>query len=240
MTSLVVMGQDTDAEQQELEKSMQKQRDQYQAILKTVGGDGLENDPEFQKMIKGGIKDPKALMEKLQQIRAKNGKSTDVGTIGQSGQKFSAKDLFKGNASKIISMMLQQFSNMSDDQVKASMLRGAQGKPQEKFLKNNPKFLNFAAKLFKDPIALPQFAKIIDQRRKLTFFVGANICVFLFGFFVRKVQKNRNPEKQFTTTMNQFIFRQILMNSIRLGVFLAFFHNEVGPLWKVFRSTMFA
>lgn len=240
----VTQGQDDveDQEAQKLQKEMEDQRSQYQAILKAVGGEGVENDPDFQKMVKEGIKDPQQMLQKLQEIRQKNGKDTNIGTIGGGGkaQGMKLKDLLKGNASEMVKLMLQQFAHVGPDQLKARLLAANEGKPQGNFLKNNPKFLDFVVAAFKHPNALPDFARILDQRQKLTYFVGFNIFIFIFGMWYKRVQKNRNQNKDMTKSMNQFIFRTIFLFGIRIAGFVAFFHNEVGALFGVFKTTFLA
>jgi hypothetical protein len=241
----VTQGQDDleDQEAQKLQKEMEDQRSQYQAILKAVGGEGVENDPDFQKMVKEGIKDPQQMLQKLQEIRQKNGKDTNIGTIGGGGGKaqgMKLKDLLKGNASEMVKLMLQQFAHVGPDQLKARLLAANEGKPQGEFLKNNPRFLNFVVKAFKHPNALPNFAKILDQRQKLTYFVGVNIFIFIFGMWYKRVQKNRNQDKSATKSMNQFVFRTIFFFGLRIGAFIAFFHKEVYQIASIFKNSMFS
>ncbi len=238
----------SDSEDQEainLQNEMKGQRAQFQAILKAVGGEGVENDPDFQKMVKEGMKDPQQMLKKLQEIRQKNGKDGNIGSIGgpsNGGSAGSMKmaDLLKGNASEIVRMMIQQFNHVSPVELKTRLLASTEGKPQGNFLKKNPKFLDFIVAAFKHPSALPDFAKILDQRQKLTYFVGVNIFVFFFGMWYKRVQKNRNQNKEFTKSMNQFIFRTAMMFGIRIGVFVAFFHTEVGPVFGLFKDTVLA
>ena len=240
----VIWGQDNleDQEDKSLQKELKDQRSQYQAILKTVGGEGIENDPDFQKMVQEGLKDPQKLLKKLQDIQQKNGKSNANGMMGslENSKNMKVADLLKGNASKIMKSMIQQFNPISPQQLKTSLLVTTEGKPQGDFLKNNPKFLNFLVRALKHPNALPNVAKILDQRQKLMYFVGANIFVLFFGIWYKRVQRNRNQDREITKSVNQFIFRFIFLSGIRLGIFVAFFHSEVGDIFGVFKKSFFA
>jgi len=240
----VAMGQSDfeDDEAQKMQDEMQAQRAQYQQILKAVGGEGVENDPDFQKMVKEGVKDPQQMLKKLQEIRKKNGKDGNIGQIGGSGAGNPAagmklKDLMKGNASNVVRMMMQQFNHVSPAELKSRLLAATEGKPQGNFLRNNPRFLDFVVKTFKHPDALPDFARILDQRQKLTYFVGVNIFIFFFALWYKRVQKRRNSEKALNKSINQFVFRTIMFTGLRLGVFAAFFHKEVYPLFSIAKST---
>ncbi|TNE97804.1 MAG: hypothetical protein EP326_10850, partial [Deltaproteobacteria bacterium] len=142
----VSMGQDSEDSPENLQKEMQNQRSQYQAILKAVGGEGVENDPDFQKMVKEGMKDPQQMIKKLQEIRAKNGKDGNIGNIGGSNSgkpgtptNMSLAQLLKGDASGMVRVMIQQFNHVSPNELKFRILMTTEGKPQGNFLKNNPK-----------------------------------------------------------------------------------------------------
>lgn len=241
----VSMGQDSEDSPENLQKEMQNQRSQYQAILKAVGGEGVENDPDFQKMVKEGMKDPQQMIKKLQEIRSKNGKEGNIGNIGGSKggntgtpSNISLAQLLKGDASGMVRVMIQQFNHVSPSELKSKILMTTEGKPQGNFLKNNPKFLDFIVASFKHPSALPDFARILDQKQKLTYFVGANIFIFFFGMWFKRVQKNRNQESDVTKRMNHFIFRTIFFLGLRIAVFVSFFHAEAGPIFGVFKDTV--
>jgi hypothetical protein len=240
----VTWGQDNieDQEDKNLQKELNDQRSQYQAILKAFGGEGVENDPEFQKMVKEGLKDPQKLLKKLQDIQQKNGKGQTNGMMGslENSKNMKIADLLKGNASAIMKSMIQQFNPISPQQLKVSLLATTEGKALGEFLKNNPKFLDFLVGALKHPNALPNFAKILDQRQKLTYFVGANIFVFFFGMWYKRVQRNRNQDREITNSVNQFIFRLIFLTGIRFGIFVAFFHNEAGDIFGVFKKSFLA
>ncbi len=132
---------------------------------------------------------------------------------------------------KMVGASLQSFQSMSDEQLRAHLLTRTAGNPVGVAFGQYPKLLDFLVKLLRDPVALPQFFSILNHKTKLMIFFAINLVLFFVGFLLKKAHKAKG------VGLGTHFKRWFVFFSLRLIVFLVFFHTEVGPFFFIARDT---
>lgn len=102
--------------------------------------------------------------------------------------------------------------------------------PQGKFLRANPKFLEFLIEISRDDRVLQGLVKISSEKKKLKTFGFSVICTFMIFFFwgLRKKDHHR--------LLRRLIGKVVsfaLCIALIIGSFYFHFEKELGPLIKV-------
>ncbi len=203
-----------------LEGKLQEFKDSQQEVLDDLAPEQVRRqgklqgklEEELQKAISSG---DQKLVQELTKKLSKNVSS-----------KASAKQM-----QAMVDSSLQTFRSMSEDQLRGHLLARTAGNPVGVVFEKYPKVLDYIIRVLQDPIALPQFFSILNDKPKLMIFVGINIILFFFGFILKRVHKAKGAG------MGTHFKRWFLLFSIRLIVFLGFFHTEVGPFFFIAKDT---
>jgi len=94
------------------------------------------------------------------------------------------------------------------------------------------------AKMLRDEKALPEAARMANDRKKLYLYGGIVFGTMIFGWMLKKFM-NRGGGGTLTQGLSQSVMRFFFLMGIRFGVFLIMFGKHFGPAWKVFKTSFF-
>lgn len=158
--------------------------------------------------------------------------------IQASNPNLTKEQLDKMKLSEAMAMAMAPLKKMSSEDMKSMVLEQARGLKYYNLLVQYPKFLSVVIELIRDDRAVPQMVKVIEDKDRLKKFAAVMLCSILLGFVVARVisTKDRNLVKIFSL----FIFRVILMMSVRIGIIYYFFSDELGPAFNVVTKVFFS
>lgn len=125
---------------------------------------------------------------------------------------------------------------MPVEEMKANILKNAQGRPTEWLFTQFPKLLDIAANFMIDPDALPAMMGILPQKDQLQLFLVISIAFFFGSFVIKKILV---PKK--AGFFSRFLYNTSISLVLTCGLFFIFysmFETEVGPAVKVIVSTL--
>lgn len=155
---------------------------------------------------------------------------------------------------KMVSMSLKTFRAMPRSDLKAHVTDKASGTLIGKLFDQFPSTIDLTVNTLQDPFALPTIFKIPQNRDKLYLFLGVNVFLWVTKWFFRRKRKVAKLEAQQSSakslgkrklkkkdpfvlgTLEFFLF----FFTIRICVFVLFFHREFYPLFLVVKRTYFS
>lgn len=134
--------------------------------------------------------------------------------------------------SESIKKTIAQFQGMSIIELENHIKITFKDSQYAPWFKKYPFFVTFIAEMLRSPEALPQMAKIADQKDKVVkISVGLLFTIILGMFMKRMVPKSAG----FLLRCSHFFIRVFILNVLRIGIFVYFFKNEMGPTWILFQ-----
>jgi hypothetical protein len=119
---------------------------------------------------------------------------------------------------------LAPFKAINDRDIKKSLKTFKKETPQMRFLPLEGKMIDRSIKVLKDPEALPKLASIIDQKKKLIYFLVFIVGTFIFGGIMKSMQKSKIIT--FFDGVKYFVVRVVVLYVIRVAGIVYFFHKE--------------
>lgn len=98
--------------------------------------------------------------------------------------------------------------------------------------KQHPKIGILTVKLIKDPVAIPQLIKIIENKQRLINFFSAMFLTIILSFLIRLLYNWK--KKNFFHALTFFIFKFFFIWGIRYLVIIFFFKEELYPAVRIF------
>lgn len=170
------------------------------------------------------------LKEKLQKAVAA-GDEKEIRAITQELAKTYKGANTAGHMKNMVNLALKQFQTMSEAQLRTHLLEHTSGNPVGVLLTNYPKTLDYLVKVLRDPLALPQFFSILAQKTKLMIFFGINVFLIVLNFLIKRAQVNTKASG------GTHFKRRLLFFTLRLLLFIGFFHTEIGPFFFIAKDT---
>lgn len=212
------MAQDTD----EIEDQLNSIEQEQQQVLNA-------NKPSKNKIVKlEDVKDHPAA--NLDILDGKNLSNTQKVEVVSNVFKF-AVNTDNLSSSDQMRIMIKGLKDVPDDTIKQNLLAKLQSGGLKNFIINNPKILTFLVKMLKHDEALPSLAKLTEDKKRYTTFAVAMIATFILGFILKMPLKK--GAKGAMKPIVSFFPRWLFIFTIRIGLFIFFFHNEAGPAVKL-------
>jgi hypothetical protein len=82
-------------------------------------------------------------------------------------------------------------------------------------------------------VALPQLAKMLDQKDKLAKMSVTLLFTFVVGMILKKMVHAKAP---FSFKVIHFFLRASFLMVLRIGIVIYFFQEELTPAWKLFHT----
>ncbi|WP_127716047.1 hypothetical protein [Halobacteriovorax sp. HLS] len=150
------------------------------------------------------------------------------------GQKMDRAEMLK-KMPAMIKQLTGQFSRMSRPAARAKIQENIDQTPAKAIFKFIPKGVDFITDLLRSDTALISLLGMFKDKAKLTQFFIANLVTFILGFFILKKSK----EASFFERVTKWFMKKGIIYSLRVGILMYFFSNEVGPTWVIFSNTFF-
>lgn len=148
------------------------------------------------------------------------------------------QDLGKIKYSEAIRVTLAPLQKLSESELLAMLKENTKGSSAAVYVEQFPHLMVFAVKLIKDTDAIPSMVKIVDDQDKLIRFGGLMIATILFGFFLKRLTAKEG--RDVIPALGIWFMRFLIMLSLRIGLIILFYGNELTPAFNVAKSTLFS
>lgn len=154
--------------------------------------------------------------------------------LGQAKEKFN-----EGKFSELVEQCLRPIRAMKAEDFEQQVLMSNEGKPMGRYFRDHPRALKFFVKLLQDKEAMVSASKMLENRQRFTVFLVINICLFLIAWIYKNFIRSQAPKPYFIRVKDGLTLF-LVMFALRLSVLIYFFHQELGPLFKVIKDFYFA
>jgi hypothetical protein len=135
---------------------------------------------------------------------------------------------------RAMTKMLKRYQNMSVEDIEKEILTGSQGTKTHYFFKKYPKSLEFMARTYQDPQAIPRAIEMMDDRDKLKqvgiYMLGTIIISFLLGKIM--IRPNMGLMKRLTMRLT----RAVMIWGLRGGILVYFYGYYLSPMWRIAKT----
>jgi len=204
-----------DQETQDLEDSLKDYRSQQKELtdaLSQMNSDGQISADEKKK-----------LMEMY---------SSATGQGGKNGLPEGGK-LSMEKFRPIIKQLNDQYGRMSYAAAKGQIQSNIEVTPAKPLFKAFPKMVDFVTHLIRDNQAMLGLLDMFKDKRKLLFFLAANISTILLGWILRR---RVSKDAGFSEKLSKWIFRKGIVIGLRFGILMLFFKAEIYPTWLIVKK----
>ncbi|MCB9060850.1 MAG: hypothetical protein H6622_04950 [Halobacteriovoraceae bacterium] len=229
-----------------------QEHSQKNKMQKDSEGSGETSDFENIDVEKLRSLSPEQIQEMLNQLNQKNAlvpqneKVPNIkqmeSNLDQTLQKLMNSQNLLGNSEtkgtqdmkNLVYASLRTFQNYSEKDLKKLILERSEGSQLHKIFLKCDKCLTFSARYLKDKEAFPKIAEIPGQRKLLTYFLIANIILFILKFFIK-----RRDNKKYFRWQQKFVAslrRSFLIVVGRFALFIYFLGPFFKPSYDVFKS----
>ncbi len=133
--------------------------------------------------------------------------------------------------SEQIKMMILAIKDVPEETIKENMLAKLNEGALKTFISTNPKVMTFLVRMMKSEQALPEFAKLIEEKSKMATFGIAMLGTFILGLILKmQIKKNKSSEG---IPLVSFLPRFIFLFCLRIILVIYFFHKEAAPTFKI-------
>ncbi len=196
---------------QELENQLQDFKQSQQAVIDDMNPEQMQIQAQIQKAISQGDQ------AKVQELTRKLTKNMKMGSSGQ--------------MKKMVDASLSTFRSLSENQLRAHLIAKTQGNVFGQVFAEFPKLLDYIIQVLRDPIAVPQFFSILEKKTKLMIFFGINVFLWLVAFVIKRAHKAKGAG------LFTHFKRGLFFATLRLGLFIGFFHVEITPFVSIASKT---
>jgi hypothetical protein len=156
---------------------------------------------------------------------------------GQMNNNLKPDEIKKMKIHQAVEMILKPMQELTEQQLIGQLLENSRDSKLHDIFVDFPMITKFVVKLMRDKKAIPQASIILEDQKKLIKFSAIMICTIIFGFFLAKVLVTS------TTILTRifffFILRTMIMFSIRIGLIVMFFGDELTPFFNLFMVHFF-
>jgi hypothetical protein len=220
-------------EQRSIRVEEDHDQDSLEDQLRNMRKNNADLMDQVKQMQKGndGKMDPAAAMKMLQKLQGGSGGGLGglKGLQALSGKGTGGDGTMSGTIKKLIS----PYKSMPRSQIIDGVKKMTAKKPYGKFLEKNPKILEFYADTMQSSEALPSAAGMLQDRKKLYIFSGLNVLIIIFGSVYKRMTRHK---KGF---FGPLLKRLFILYSARIALLVAFYGNELGPIWRLFLKRFF-
>lgn len=146
-------------------------------------------------------------------------------------------DLQKIKYSEAMKIALEPLQKMSERELIKLLLENTKGSSAGEYIDRYPKLAVFTVRLIKDKDALSSLAKVADDQKRSIRFMGIMISTILISFLLKRfMRKEGRPVLEAVTL---WFLRFVLITTLRIGIILFFFSDEIIPTLKIVGITFF-
>ena len=106
-----------------------------------------------------------------------------------------------------------------------------------KWINEHRTFHLFLARVTRDHLALPKLARILGQKSKIIVYAVLMIASMVLAWFWRRYDRSLGGGLFFA--LYCWTKRTVLLLIFRVLIFVLIFHQEITPLWRIFRVTYY-
>jgi hypothetical protein len=147
------------------------------------------------------------------------------------------KTLKKMKIHEVVESTLKPLQILSEKELMNQLLDNTKGTEAYQYFVKFPKLTLLAVKLIKDPKAIPEASKILENRDKLVKFSAVMIFSLLIGIFVKKILSKKDAK--ILEALQYFFIRTLVMLFIRIAIVYLFFGKELGPFLNILSDNLF-
>jgi hypothetical protein len=144
---------------------------------------------------------------------------------------------YEGEWAETVVLATEAFRGKSREQVAHEVKEALQSGPGGEYFPDEHKAYETVAELLQDPAALPELAMIVSDRTVLIRFIVLNVLISVFLWFLKRRQLARGPK--FFKRVGLFFMRIGLSLSLRLGLLIWFFHDNLKPAFDIVKRSIF-
>lgn len=152
-------------------------------------------------------------------------------------KKIDPKDLKKIKYSEAIKIALAPLQKMSEAELVNLLRENTKGSNSEAYIERFPKLALFTVRLIKDPVALSELARILEDQEKLIRFGAIMITTILVAILLKRFM--RRSGRSILEALGFWLIRFLLMSSLRIGIITYFYASELAPTLSLAYKTFF-
>ncbi|MEA9358499.1 hypothetical protein SHI21_19845 [Bacteriovorax sp. PP10] len=214
---------------QDLEKLLKRYNTDSEKILKDA--DKLHNDTNTNEVKESEIESmPRSEVTEVHAPRDAFEEVIDTGLKSRHKPKVISSDI-----SNSVRMALEPLQKLSEKDLLKRLDESTKESVARPYMDQFPNITIFAVRLIKDKESIPSMAKILEDKDRLIWFVGAMLSTILFGFILKKVMHREG--RSFLKAVLYFFIRMYIVFAVRVAIVYYFYSVEFTPAAKVFKAT---
>jgi len=152
----------------------------------------------------------------------------------QGGDKMpSPKNMDFEKLKPLVKSLNSVYGQMSFDESKRQVEQNISQSPAKGLIKVFPKTVDFMTHLLRDDKALLGLIDMLKDKKKLTFFLAANIFTIFLGFLLRRMASKGGGVFQ---RLFRWVFRKTFIFGLRIYILIFFFGTELAPTFSIFKN----
>lgn len=212
-----------------------------EALLKKYNKDSekiLEDASKLHKIQEGEAKSEvnDSDLEEMQIPTKEETKKEEELALKRSNKRLDkARGPIPSDLSTSVRMALEPLQKLSEADLLKRLDDGTKGSAMRPYFQQFPSISLLSVRLIKDKESLPSLVKIVENKDRLIYFVGALLCTVIFGFWLKgTMHKEGRP---FLLSAALFLVRLSILLCVRITLINYFFGQEIAPALKVFNQT---
>lgn len=186
-----------------------------------------DSDDNLEQSLEDYRNDQRKLVEKLQRTHGQGGPSNGLLGVGSKG----SLDVTK--LKPVIKQLNGLYGRMSYESARSQILSNISQSPAKGMAKAFPKTVDFVTQLLRDNKALLYLLDMFKDKKRLTFFLIANIVTIILGFILSRMSSKDAP---FSRRFFRWLFRKVFIYGIRIFILIFFFGTELSPTFNIFKN----
>ncbi len=211
---------------EEKEKEKKKREAEHKALLEELSS-------RFGFIVQGniGLEQLKEINKKLSQSTSKiQQKSMPTPPIHEASTQ--TKPLREQTKEELTASLAPYRSLTREESLKILQI-----KLKDKPFLTHPKIIKFIDELIRRPEALEKAVSIVKGRQEIVSYIIFLVITFFLGMFYRKVHANKKSSG--IQKIMDFLSRFVVMNTLRIGIFVFFFKKYLDDTFFVFIQVFF-
>lgn len=166
-----------------------------------------------------------------QEIVQKFQESQGVGTNGANSIASGSLDMNK--LRPLVKNINSVYGRMSFEESREQVQENISKSPAKGMVNIFPKSVDFITHLLRDNRALLGLIDMLKDKKKLTYFVLANIFTVILGFILARMSSKKGS---FFKRLFGWIFRKTFIFGLRVFILIFFFGTELAPTFTIFKN----
>jgi len=145
------------------------------------------------------------------------------------------QNLSAGTVSLWVDNCLKPIRAIPSEKLEQQILTTNEEKPIGRYFRDHPKALKLMVKILQDKKAMVNASKVLENRQRFIVFLVINISLFVILWMYKNfIRSKKDPGMLIRFRNGIFLF--LFMFGLRLSIFAYFFHQELGPLFRVIKD----